>query len=329
MKIAFFGNSDANIDAVYSEEQRKRLDVVFEVIPGVVNTANFDGMRTGLADVEAIFSTWGMLALDETEISAMPRLRVVFYAAGSVQGFARPFLEKGIRVTTARRANGQAVAEFTLAQIILACKGYFANTRQYREGRDRQCCRPGPGLYGETIALLGCGAIARHLIGLLRKFDLRILMFDPFVDESEAAMLGVCKATLAECFEQAYVVSNHIPNLETTRNMLTGKLFASMRKGSTFINTGRGATVENDGFLEVFRARPDLSALLDVTCPEPLPPDSPLFDLSNVQVSTHIAGAVNTEKVRMGDETIASFYEWLQTGKLRDEVTLQMLETMA
>jgi phosphoglycerate dehydrogenase-like enzyme len=329
MNIAFFGDSVSSLEKVYSADQRKRLAEVFDVVPEFVNSSNLDKMLPALADLDVIFSTWGMLKMDESALSKMPRLKVVFYAAGSVQGFARPFLEKGIRVTTARRANGQPVAEFALAQIILSLKGYFVNTREYREKRGKQGCAVGPGAYGETIALLGCGTIARQLLALLRPLDIKVLVFDPFLDEREARQLGVARASLEDCFERACVVSNHIPNLESTRNALKGNHFASMRKGAVFINTGRGATVENEGFVKVFKERPDLTALLDVTWPEPLPPDSPLFDMPNVHVSTHIAGSANTEVARMGDETIADFYEWLQNGALRDEVTLKMLDTMA
>ncbi len=330
MKIAFFGDSVSSLEKVYSVDQRKRLAGVFDVVPEFVNSENLPKMLPALTDLDVIFSTWGMLSLDESTLSKMPRLRAVFYAAGSVQGFACPFLEKGIRVTTARRANGQPVAEFTLAQIILSLKGYFVNTREYAEKRgNKQGRAVGPGAYGETVALLGCGTIARHLLGLLRHLDIKVLVFDPFMDEREAGQLGVTKASLEECFERAYVVSNHIPNMESTWNTLTGSHFASMRKGATFINTGRGATVENAGFVKSFTVRQDLTALLDVTWPEPLPPDSPIFDLPNVHVSTHIAGSTSTEVTRMGDETIQAFYEWLQSGVIRDEVTLKMLDTMA
>ena len=70
-------------------------------------------------------------------------------------------------------------------------------------------------------------------------------------------------------------------------------------------------------------------ALLDVTDPEPLPPDSPLFQMSNVQVSRHIAGVIHAETKRLGDRMIDHFYHWLRTGAVRDEITREILENMA
>lgn len=80
----------------------------------------------GPADADCLFSTWGMPALAEEEIARFfPKLKAVFYAAGTVQGFARPFLNRGIRIFSAWGANAVPVAEFTVSQILLANKGFF------------------------------------------------------------------------------------------------------------------------------------------------------------------------------------------------------------
>ena len=79
----------------------------------------------GPADADCLFSTWGMPALAEEEIARFfPKLKAVFYAAGTVQGFARPFLNRGIRIFSAWGASAVPVAEFTVSQILLANKGF-------------------------------------------------------------------------------------------------------------------------------------------------------------------------------------------------------------
>ena len=83
--------------------------------------------------------------------------------------------------------------------------------------------------------------------------------------------------------------------------MLNAALFRSMRPGATFINTGRGAQVNESDMAAVFGARPDLTALLDVTWPEPPEAGSPLYTLPNVHLSSHIAGSLGNEVVRMAD----------------------------
>jgi phosphoglycerate dehydrogenase-like enzyme len=111
--------------------------------------------------------------------------------------------------------------------------------------------------------------------------------------------------------------------------MLGEPLFRAMRSGATFINTGRGATVDEKALIRVFGANPSLTALLDVTYPEPPVESSPLFDLPNVFLTSHIAGAAGDEVVRMADLCIEEFEAWTEGKPLRYAVTPDMLDRMA
>ncbi|WP_309715283.1 NAD(P)-dependent oxidoreductase, partial [Armatimonas sp.] len=182
---------------------------------------------------------------------------------------------------------------------------------------------------GETVALLGAGAVGREVIQHLKPFSLHILVFDPFLSEDAARALGVEKVGLDEAFARGIVVSNHLANNPQTAQMLNAAHFAQLRSGATFINTGRGLTVVESELADVLRARPDLTALLDVTWPEPVPPDSPLWELPNVRLSTHLAGSNGNEVRRMADWCLDEFASWAQNKPLRSAVTLEMLETMA
>lgn len=330
----FFGRPDA-IHRVYGQGRREQVAKRTRLHPGVVNAQNLDETLaqagSPLSQVEVIFATWGMPLLNATHLDAMPNLRAVFYAAGSVQGFARPCLERDILVVSAWMANAVPVAEFSLAQILLSNKGYWHNAADCATpaGRGRAAASAGPGNFGETVALLGAGAIGRALIGLLRPFQVRVVVFDPFLADADAALLGVEKVSLEEAFKRALVVSNHLANNARTVKMLHRSLFAAMRPGATFINTGRGATVDEDGLSAVLRARPDLSALLDVTLPEPPLPDSPFYTLPNVRLTSHIAGSIGDEVVRMADYVLEEFDAWEAGRPLRWAVTPSLLETMA
>jgi phosphoglycerate dehydrogenase-like enzyme len=284
-----------------------------------------------LKDLEVLFSTWGMPTLTPEQIALFPSLKAVFYAAGSVKGFAGPFLDKGIAVVSAWRANAIPVAEFTLAQILLSCKGYFRNSRDCRdpELRLNGGCHRGRGVFGEKIGLIGCGMIARHLIGLLKPFNLKVLVYDPYLSEEDAAKLGVEKADAVRIFKECFVVSNHLPNLPSLRSELDKELFSLMREGATFINTGRGAQVDEAGLIAVMKKRDDLTALLDVTDPEPPPGDSPFYKMPNVRLSSHIAGSLGDEVVRMADYVIEDFERWDAGLPLQHAVSKDMLDKMA
>jgi phosphoglycerate dehydrogenase-like enzyme len=162
----------------------------------------------------------------------------------------------------------------------------------------------------------------------LRALGFRVLASDPFLTPERAHELGVEKVSLEELFRRSYIVSNHIPDLPATKQMLGASLFESMRDGATFINTGRGAQVVESHLVRVLKARPDLTALLDVTEPEPPAASSPLWTLPNVVLSPHVGGTIGDEVTRLSDAMIEEFVAWEAGQPLRYQVTREILETM-
>jgi len=315
MKAAFVGKSE-EIGRVFAAGRREAIEGRAEVLPGVILPGD-----PRLQDVEVIFSTWGMPLLTEEQLDAIPQLRAVFYAAGAVGFFSPPLVARGVQISSALHANAIPVAEFTLSQILLSCKRYFANTLSYAANPEQpRGYKTSPGSYGETIALLGVGAVGTKLVELLRPFRLEVIVFDPFLTSERAEGMGVRKVSLESAFQEAYVVSNHLLDVPATYGLIHRGLLESMRPGATFINTGRGRTVVDPDLVEVLQSRPDLTALLDVTDPEPLPLDHPLWRLPNALISSHIAGAVGDEVLRLADYAIEEFDRFRNGQELRYRV---------
>lgn len=331
IRSALIGNQPWQIDRVYGRGRKAELAAQTDLFPEYVTTADFPRQLERLRGVQVLFSTWGMSEELARLASGLPDLKAFFYAAGTVRSFAKPLLDKGVIVVSAWAANAIPVSQFALAQILLSLKGYFRNVRESaRPGhRGRLLETDAPGVMGETVALLGCGRVGKAVAELLRPFQLQMLAYDPYLSDGDAAVLGVRPASLEECFAGAYVISNHLPDLPATRGLLGRALFASMRPGATFINTGRGATVDESGLASVLSARPDLTALLDVTDPEPAPADSAWHALENVRLSSHIAGSNGNEVVRMADYCLEEFRAWRDARPLRYQVTREMLAKMA
>ena len=171
--------------------------------------------------------------------------------------------------------------------------------------------------------------VGREVIQRLAYHDINILVFDPYLSALEAEKLGVTLVSLEQAFARGYVVSNHLANVPETENILQSSHFASMPVGGTFINTGRGATVDEPAMIEILRQRSDITALLDVAQQEPVAEDSPLYQLQNVWLSPHIAGSMGREVVRMADFVLDEFERTLNGEALHFEVTLEQLPTMA
>lgn len=330
-RVAIFSNHGPHspeLSRIFDSSFKTRLAANAQLFPHVLTKENFDEFAPQLREVEAIFSTWGMWDLSTAQLELLPNLKALFYAAGSVRHFAPALLTRGIIVTSSWQANAVPVAEWTLAHILLANKGAFRNEREYRSRADHNAFR-GRGNYGATVSLLGAGQIGRRVIEFLRPFNLNVLVFDPFLPAGEAQTLGVEKVELDEAFRRGDVVSNHLADLPSTERMIRGVHLNSMPPDATFINTGRGRTLDHDELLEVFSRRDDLTALLDVTDPEPLPLSHPLRDLFNVHLTSHIAGSIGDEVARMGEYALSEFERWQLGESLHFAVTLEMLETMA
>ena len=285
-------------------------------------------------DADYIFSTWGMPVFSEAEIDDLfPVLKAVFYGAGSVQKFARPFLNKGIAVFSAWAANAVPVAEYTVSQIILANKGYFQTCAGYRGPENRkemqELFHQYPGNYGCGVGIVGAGMIGRMVMERLRQFRLDVLVYDPYFPAERAKELGATPASLEEIFSTCQTISNHVANIPQTVGMYNYDLFSRMKPYATFINTGRGAQVVEADLARALEEVPTRTAVLDVTYPEPPRPDCPLLGLPNVFFTPHIAGSAGDEVCRMGEFMVEEFRRYTSGMETRYQVTLKMLETMA
>ncbi len=334
MKAIFLANYKGNIDYVYAEENINRVASLCDIEKDKVYTeSEILADPTPFKDVEYIFSTWSMPGGGEIKlVDYLPNLKAVFYAAGSVRYFANEYFEKNVKIFSAYAANAIPVAEFTVGQILLANKGYFqscvlAKAGDYAKAGEISHARVGN--YGANVGIIGAGMIGRKVIELLKPYKLNILVFDVFMTEEQAEAMGVKKCTLEEIFASCHVVSNHLANVPATQGILKKEHFESMMPYATFINTGRGAQVDEDGMIEVLEARKDLCALLDVTISEPPVEGSKFFTLENVFLSPHIAGSQGWEVRRMAELVIDEFEKYLNGRPTLYEITPEKLAKMA
>lgn len=315
---------------IYLCETKENIKRIYQVDAPVFNREALLAEPGKFRDVEVIFSTWGMPYLTEAQIREnLPELKAVFYAAGTVQAFARPFLAQGVRVFSAWAANAVPVAEYTVAQILLANKGFFRTMGYTDKKAAFALAETYPGNFHSRVGIIGAGMIGKLVIKLLKNFNLEVVVFDPFLPEETARELGVEKVSLEEIFTSCRVVSNHLANNDQTKGMLHGGLFSKMLPYATFLNTGRGAQVVEGELIACLQQRPDLTAILDVTSPEPPVAGSPLYTLPNCILTPHIAGSTGNEVRRMGQYMKEEFARFAAGQPCRYEVTEKMLATMA
>ncbi len=296
----------------------------------VLDPKNWADAGEALGGADVIFSTWGMPKLSEEFLGMCPSLKAVYYAAGSVKGFATDEAwERRVTISSAWAANGVPVAEYSLAAILLSLKRFWHFSREMREGRATHSGLSVPGAYHSKVGLVSLGAVGRATARLLRPFELTLLAHDPFLDPEQAIDLNVGLVPLNQLFRESDVVSLHAPWIPATENMINGGLISSMKQGATLINTSRGAIINEGEMVEVLASRPDLTAILDVTYPEPTPADSPLRSLPNVVLTPHIAGSMQGECARMASWMADELRRYIAGEPLLHSVTRDMLAKMA
>ncbi len=328
-KSALFHNYDAGDGVVYPQSTLAKIAGLTDFYSQRIDGDTFDQHLPALAEVEVIFATWGLMRFDERHFAAMPKLKAVFYAAGNVKAFAQPLLDHNIILVSAWQANAIPVAEMCLAQILLSLRGYFRSARHYQKSREMTAkSYHRPGVNGETIGMLGMGKIGTRTRHLLKSYPLKVIAYDPFLTDDRARELDIESVSLGQVFERSMVVCNHIPDIPETRQTLNAGHFGSLRDGATFINTGRGAQVVEADLIQVLTERPDLTALLDVTDPEPPTAGSAFWDLDNVINSPHIGGTIGDEVTRLSDLVIEEFERWTAGQPLNYQVTAKVFETM-
>ncbi|WP_217546890.1 hydroxyacid dehydrogenase [Streptomyces sp. GbtcB6] len=300
---ALFAMTAQNVPHIFPPEVLARLCEYVEIDPTLVAHDFTDPrVRETLARTEVLVTGWGCPVLDAAALDAAPKLRAVLHAAGSVKGFTTPEVwRRGIAVSSAAAANALPVAEYTLAMILLAGKDVFAFRDLLRTRRTFPYgdIVPGIGNFHRRVGIVGASRIGRRLLELLRPYDLSVGLADPYVDEAEAARLGVPLLPLDELLRTSDIVTVHAPQTPETRHLLGARELALMPAGSVLINTARGSLLDHDALIEELRTG-RLTAILDVTDPEPLPPDSPLFDLPNAFLTPHLAGSQGNEVARLG-----------------------------
>ncbi len=329
MKALFLLNTDAYYK-IYSPAQQATIASLVDLYAPPQTEQSIAADPALLHDAEIIFSGWGMPRMDEAFLAHCPNLKIVFYGAGSIkQCTTDAFWTRNIPITSSYAANAVPVAEFTLAQILLCLKKSWQHALAIKQDPQSRQRFTVPGTYGSTVGIISLGMIGRMVCEHLRRFDLNVIAYDPFVTAEDAATLGVTLVPLDDIFRQADVVSLHAPWIDATVGMITGAHFAAMKEGATFINTARGAIVREAEMVAVLQARPDLLAVLDVTYPEPPVAGSPLYTLPNAILTPHIAGSMDRECQRMGQIVLDELKRYLAGEPLQWAISQKQAEIMA
>lgn len=200
--------------------------------------------------------------------------------------------EKKIPVVFAPGLGARAVAEAAVAFMLALCKNIFYWDKQVKSGNwtSRLKSRPGD-LHGATLGIIGFGNIGQHLARMVMPFEVTVLVYDPYMDPSRAAELGVRRTSLEDLVPQSDFISLHAPQTQETIGMINRDLLQRVKPGAFLINLARGALIENLDILQQALEDGRLAGVgLDVFEPEPPNERHPIFKLDNCLTSPHVLG---------------------------------------
>ncbi len=206
--------------------------------------------------------------------------------------------KRGIAVCNTPDGPTVSTAEHAIALILAAAKHLNHGVNQLVAGEaNAYSTHPAVELAGETLGLVGFGRIARRVAHAALGLEMQVVAFDPFVDEHQFFVERA--GSLEEVLARALVVSVHVPLTDANGRLFDAATLSRMRSGAIFVNTARGGLVDQDALLAAIDSGHLSAVALDVTEPEPLPPDHPLLHRQNVLVTPHVASSTKNSRRRI------------------------------
>ena len=229
---------------------------------------------------------------------------------------------RGAALTNSSMVYDEPCAEHILAMMMAAarqlpaCWSDQATTRPWRAAEHRLRSRL---LEGQTALLLGLGAIARRFAELLQPFRMNLLAIKRTITGAEPVRTFPF-SRLAELVPQADHVIDILPANLSTEKLFNAELIAQMKPTAIFYNIGRGTTVDQGALQSALESRRIAGAYLDVTEPEPLPPDHPLWRMPNCWITPHTSGGHQDEFERLVRHFLANLRRFEQSTELLDRI---------
>jgi phosphoglycerate dehydrogenase-like enzyme len=299
----------------------------FDALPDQITP---DWISSRIDPAEILITGWGTPPLTDQIINRAGKLRAIVHSAGSVKSLVPPVAyQKGIAVANVRHALARGVAETALGMIIASSKMFFPLINETQKGywRDAQRVDWVLELYQIKIGIIGASEVGKHLLDLLKSFEIDRIVYDPYASQESLNAFGAKKVELNELCSACDIIVVCAPSTPETFHMLGRSQFQLMKNRVRLINPARGSLIDETALAEAL-ATGRLFAILDVTDPEPPAVDSPLRKSPNCVLTPHIAGHVNNGCRRQGRLLVDEVLRFLSEGKFAWQVSPETLTRM-
>jgi phosphoglycerate dehydrogenase-like enzyme len=314
-------------ERILSEEDLEKMKSFADVeINPIDEDFSEDEAAAFLEGKDGAMSSWRVTNLTPGILEKSPGLKIWAYGAGTVKGkICEEAWEKGVIVTSAAPAIADDVAELTIGFITIGLRRVIPYMREMQA--NEPALKPlSRSLYKRTVGVISASQVGQRVMRLLQPYDVRILLYDPFMPEDRARdEFSAELADLETIARESDVVTIHAPKLEATYHMYKATHFKLMKDDAVFVNTSRGDNIDEAALIDELQ-KGRLFAFLDVTSPEPPVAESSLRSLPNCVLTPHVAGQ---QSYRIGNLVVEELQRCFAGEDQIFRVTREMLDTLA
>ena len=290
-KVATPGGTTYGGPATYDYELEALTPLGAEIVE--IDTKDEDAFVKAARDCDALYAKGR--SITRKMIDGLERCKIIALGSVGVDSVdIAAATARGIPVTNVPDTFIEEVADHAMTLLLGSFRRLVVQDKLVREGRwkeGRPMLYKFPRLMGQTLGFIAFGHVARAVAMRAKPFGLRMLAYDPYVEELVMSPYGVEPASLSEVLKQSDFVSMHAPSTPDAQHMLREEHFRQMKKTALFINTGRGPTVHEPALIKALEEGWIAGAGLDVVETEPIDMTNPLLKMENVTLTAHVASA--------------------------------------
>ncbi len=227
--------------------------------------------------------------------------------------------KKGVVVMNTPGGNTITTAEHTVALLFSMARMVPQATSSMKQGKWEKKKFMGVELFNKTLGIIGLGNIGSHVAKMTLGMGMKVIAYDPYLNEEKAKSLGVGVVSLKELFKNADIITNHIPLTEDTRKLINAKSIGTMKKGVMIMNVARGGVVDEEALYNALKSGKVGAAALDVFETEP-PEKSPLLELDNFICTPHLGASTADAQENVAVAVANQISDYLVHGIIRNAV---------
>ena len=273
-----------------------------------------DVVNTIDPETDIYVTLWGSPRLDTEILEAAPNIKLLVHLAGTVVPFVSDAMwDKGIRTLSGNYHFAESVAEGCIAYMLSALRHIPQTCTNLKDNKKWTNDSTG-GLFGRTVGIVSLGTISKYLVEMLQPFGCKIKVYSRKPLGEQYTSRGIEQASLEEIFSSCDIISVHTAYNDHTHHMIGADLFKLIKPGALFLNTSRGAVLDELALIEELKDG-RFTAFLDVYEREPPRDENLLFTLPNAMMMPHMAGPTTDRYPFIVRDLFTEAYDYVHNGK--------------